>query len=92
MTEKQIELFVIVGPFGNLGAWHNTAENGHLVEVECVHAFTSEADAWKFVLGATRVSRELREQHERAMRKAWRVLRVSASISCEEWDEGVKDG
>ena len=78
MPNKVIEVFVIVGPYGNLGAWHSTRENGHRVGVECVHAFTSEADAWHFVMGD-----DPTREHERAMRVAWRVLRVSAPISCD---------
>lgn len=79
-----LRLFVIAhksapvdADFKSCGGWHQASIYSRGKPVECVHAFTSEADAWQFLLDAFPGD----EMHERAMRSAWRVVELGEVLS-----------
>jgi len=74
---EPLRLFAIVNTNGGApGAWHpvRSAAPGSTAAIEAVHAFISEADAWRFLLGDAPVD----PGHEHAMRAAWRVVPLVA--------------
>jgi hypothetical protein len=72
-------VYVIVGPAGNLGGWHSTPSLLGRTRVECVEAFTSEADALAWLLDGSGLRDSVQASHETAMRHAWRVVKMEPS-------------
>jgi hypothetical protein len=70
-----MKLYVIVGPSNNFGGWHRAQRALDSSPLEAVHAFTSERDAWDWLLTPEN------PDQERAMRHAWRVVEFKAGES-----------
>lgn len=79
MNDDESKLWVIVGRAGNFGANMSSAlVFPNMPRMECVMAFHSEADGWRWLLGD-----EPTPGNELAMRTAWKLVEVR----CIESDE-----